>query len=100
MSAKDIKLVLFTGRNRIPIDHWLNLLEVVIAALKDDKEKVVKFMSYLDEDALNFYATKVAPKLSTITWAETRQLMERRFGVSQISPIVAATRRRLLSPKQ
>jgi len=33
-------------------------------------------MSYLDEDALDFYGTKVAPKLSTITWTETRQLIE------------------------
>ncbi len=53
-------------------------------------------MPYLDEDALDFYATKVAPKLSTITLAKTRQLMERRFSVSTISPIVAAIRHRLL----
>jgi hypothetical protein len=64
--------------------------------LKDNKEKVAKLMPYLDEDALDFYATKVAPKLSTITLAKTRQLMERRFSVSTISPIVAAIRHRLL----
>jgi hypothetical protein len=67
----------------------------VIIALKEDEDKVAKLMSYLDDDALEFYANKIAPNLSTITWAETRGLMEKRFSSSTISPIIAATRRRL-----
>jgi hypothetical protein len=77
------------------VTNWLNLFEVVVITLKEDKDKVLKLMSYLDDDALEFYANKIAPNLSTLTWAETRGLMEKRFSSSTISPIIAATRRRL-----
>ncbi len=94
-TTKDVKLALYTGKNKILVTNWLNLFEVVIIALKEDEDKVAKLMSYLDDDALEFYANKIAPNLSTITWAETRGLMEKRFSSSTISPIIAATRRRL-----
>lgn len=67
MSTKEIKLVLYTGKNKILIENWLNLFEVVVDSMTNDKDKIVKLMSYLDEEALEFYATKIATKISTLT---------------------------------
>jgi hypothetical protein len=62
----------------------------------DNKDKNKKLMSYLADDALEFYATDIASKISTNSWDETRALMESRFGICTIPPILAATRRRLM----
>jgi hypothetical protein len=95
MATKDIELVLYNGKNKILVSNWLNLFEVVVSKVTDDKDKIVKLMSYMDDDALEFYANKVAPYLSSLTWAQTRGLFEKHFGTSTITPIVAVTRRRL-----
>jgi hypothetical protein len=96
MSIKDIKLELYTGKNKIPINNWLNLFEVVIDGLTNDKDKNKRLISYLADDAFEFYATDIASKISRNSWDETRALMESRFGICTIPPILAATRRRLL----
>ena len=97
MAAKDIKLEHFTGKNTIEAKHWLNLFEVICVEqqLTDNKDKVVKLMSYLKDDALAFFAQKIAPNATTITWADTRALIEKRFGTAEVSSIVHANHRRL-----
>ena len=97
MAAKEIKLEHFTGQNTIEADHWLNLFEVVCAQLNliDAEDKIVKLMSYLKDDALAFFAQRIAPGLSTLTWAEVRSLIVKRFGTPQISSIILAKERRL-----
>ena len=96
-AQKEVKLELFTGQNTIEAKHWLNLFEVVCAQLNlvDSKDKVTKLMSYLKDDALAFFAQKIAPDISTITWADTRRLIEKRFGTPDVSSIVSAKDRRL-----
>jgi hypothetical protein len=95
MASKEPKLVAYTGHNTIAIKEWLNLFEVILSSLKitDDKDKAIKLMSYLDDSALTYYALHIAPKMANITWADVRHLMETRFGLQTISPIVASVRR-------
>ena len=48
-------------------------------------------MSYLKDDALAFFAQRIAPNIATITWhAEVRSLIVKRFGTPQVSSIVTA----------
>ena len=96
-AQKEVKLELFTGQNTIEAKHWLNLFEVVCAQLHliDSEDKVTKLMSYLKDDALAFFAQKIAPDISTITWADARRLIEKRFGTPDVSSIVSAKDRRL-----
>ena len=97
MATKEIKLEHFTGKNTIEAKHWLNLFEVVCAQLNlvNTEDKVVKLMSYLKDDALAFFAQRIAPDVSTITWADTRRLIEKRFGTPEVSSIVTANHRKL-----
>ena len=97
MATKDVKLEHFTGKNTIEADHWLNLFEVVCAelTLTTAQKKTVKLMSYLKDDALAFFAQRIAPNISTITWAEVRSLITKRFGTPQVSSIISAKERRL-----
>ena len=97
MATNDIKLEHFTGKNTIEAKHWLNLFEVICVEqqLTDNKDKVVKLMSYLKDDALAFFAQKIAPSVATITWANTRALIEKRFRTAEVSSIVHANHRRL-----
>ena len=96
-TKKHIKLEPFNGKNSIEAKHWLNLFEVVGVQLNlsTDQEKVTKLMSYLQDDALAFYAQRIAPTITTITWAEVRTLIEKRFGTPEVSAIVASSHRRL-----
>ena len=96
-NTQQIKLELFSGKNTIEAKHWLNLFEVLCiqSYIFADQGKVAKLMSYLSEEALAFFAQRIAPNITTITWAETRALIEKRFGTPEVSAIVASGHRRL-----
>ena len=96
-APKEVKLEHYTGKNTIEAKHWLSLFEVVCAQLNlvDAEDKAVKLMSYLKDDALAFFAQRIAPDISNITWAEVRQLIEKRFETPDVSSIVTAKERKL-----
>lgn len=98
-------LARFTGDdilNGIKVSSWLNLFEVVAVnrGSSTDQQKIALLMNYLDKDALQWYADEVAPELTTLEWLTVKQKMVQRFGESQISPIIAASRKTLDSRKE
>lgn len=87
----------FAGaKSKIKISSWLSLFEVLATRqeITDDKKKICFLMEYLEDEALQFYADEVAPKLDTITWVQTKTAITTRFGERTIDPVLAASRRR------
>ena len=78
----------FNGNNH-SIKQWFEQYEAYLteSQLTTDKEKVFRLMSFLTDTALSFYAIKIAPNYSTITWTETKDLLIRRFAIPDIAPI-------------
>ncbi len=56
MATKDPKLEAYTGANKTSIENWLSLFEVVLTALNltSNNDRVIKLMSYVSADALDF----------------------------------------------
>lgn len=90
------KLVRFSGENTtIKISKWLKLYDVASINCPDTKTKISMMISYLDGEALNFFADEIASNAKTITWDQVVHLFEERFGEEVVSPVVAANKRRL-----
>lgn len=78
----------------IRADLWINLFEVVTRG-KSDPERVFTMMAYLTDDALNWFASDIAPKLDDIKWAQVRDHFIARFGPAIANPLVESQHRRL-----
>jgi hypothetical protein len=52
-------------------------------------------MKFLSEEALTWYATDIAPAISTISWAACREQIIARFGPATIHPLIEAQKRYL-----
>ena len=98
MPAKDPKLKAFNGsKSCVEINEWLNLFNIVKATLglETDQKKTIKLMSYLEDEALSFYATKITINLENITWIEVKALLTKRFSATTVSPLISATHQKL-----
>ena len=96
-TSKEPKLEFYSGKNEITVENWISLFEIILTTLSltTDQDKVTRLMSYLTGDALSFYARSVAPDLTTITWVDCRRKLITRFGLCEVSPLVAANQKRL-----
>lgn len=88
----------FAGaKTKIKISSWISLFEVLASGqttLDTDKKKVAFLMEYLEDEALQFFADEIAPKLDDITWDRVKVALTARFGERTIDPVLAASRRR------
>ena len=85
----------FSGHKTvIRADLWLNLFEVVTRG-KDDSTRVFTMMTYLVDDALNWFAAEIAPRLDDIKWSDVREHFIARFGPAIANPLVESQHRRL-----
>lgn len=90
------KLVRFAGeKSSIKVSSWLKLFNVASIHCRDTPTKISMLMSYLDGQALNFFADEIASNINTISWEQVVQLFEERFGEELVCPILAANKRRL-----
>ena len=78
----------------IRADLWINLFEVVTRS-KPDSERIFTMMAYLTDDALNWFASDIAPYLDQIDWPTVREHFIARFGPAIANPIVESQHRRL-----
>lgn len=91
-------IVRYTGEcTKIKVGAWLQLFEVVIKSKKldTDEAKVTLLMSYLDKEALQWFAEDIVSKLDDITWEACKLAMIQRFDQQIVEPVLAAQRRRL-----
>ena len=94
-STKDPKIARFTGTSdALRVEPFLNIFERYFSNLEDDS-KVLKLGEYLSGDALNFFGTDIIVD-TNIDWSQTRDKLIARYGHSDIAPMVAAIRRRLV----
>ena len=95
------KLSPFTGANdKVFIDRWIAIFDFTIAdRFKTDIERIKGLSSYLKDDALNWYADSVIPDAKQISWLEVKTRIIQRFGKSELHPLIAAQRRKLM-PKE
>src|SRR5690348_15449256 len=69
------KLARFTGENStIKISKWLKLYDVASINCPDTKTKISMMISFLDGEALNFFADEIASKAPSISWAQVVSL--------------------------
>ena len=88
-------LAKFSGHKTvIRADLWLNLFEVITKG-QDDSRRIFNFMAYLNDDALNWFASDIAPKLDDIKWPSVREKFIARFGPAIANPLVESQHRRL-----
>ena len=78
----------------IRADLWINLFEVATRG-QDDQTRVFTMMAYLIDDALNWFASEIAPRLDDIKWVEVREQFISRFGPAIANPLVESQHRRL-----
>ena len=89
------RLAKYAGpKSAIRVELWLNLFEVETRG-QGDQDRITNLMRYLLDDALNFYASDVVPKIDTLNWTETRKLLTDRFGIAIRHPLVEANKRYL-----
>jgi hypothetical protein len=90
------KLRRFNGTDLLPTaSTWIALFEIVSPNCTPDYDKIIMMMDYLDGEALEWYGTDIAPRLSTVTWNECRQQLIDRFTSTAIQPNIAAQYRKL-----
>ena len=76
----------FAGQKTvIRADLWINLFEVVTRS-KPDSERIFTMMAYLTDDALNWFASDIAPYLDQIDWPTVREHFIARFGPAIAKP--------------
>ena len=78
----------------IRADMWISLFEVITRD-KDDSYRIFEMMAYLTDDALNWFATDIAPKLDNIKWKQVKDEFIARFGPAIANPLVESQHRRL-----
>jgi transposase InsO family protein len=85
----------FNGKaDGLPIESFIIIFESLFDTLSDaDKRK--KIVGYLEGDAAHTYAIGVLSNTS-ITWDDAKTKLTERFGHSELTPIAAASRRRLI----
>jgi hypothetical protein len=76
----------------VKVDLWVNLFELVVTG-REDRERLITLMRYLSGEALNWFATDIAPNVDTLTWPQTKALLIARFGTPTVHPIIAAQKR-------
>ena len=92
---KDPKISRFTGSgDALRVEPFINIFERYFSAL-DDNSKVLKLGEYLAGDALNYFGTDIIVDLN-ITWIQAKQKLISHYAHSDIAPMVAGTRRKLL----
>ena len=85
----------FSGHKTvIRADLWINLFEVATKN-QNDEQRIFNMMAYLIDDALNWFASDVAPNLDNIKWSQVRDLFIARFGPAIANPIIESQHRRL-----
>ena len=85
----------FSGsKSIIRAEVWLNCF-LVGTKSQSEEQRVVTLMSYLTDDALNWFGTDIAPHISIIKWSEVSEKFIARFGQPKSDPLVEAEHRKL-----
>ena len=91
----DPKIPKFNGKDEgLEIESFLIIFERLFTHLTDD-QKLTKVVAFLEGDAANTYAIDVLSN-STISWAEAKNKLIASYGHSNLPPMIAASRRRLI----
>ena len=94
IAPRDPKISKFSGLNdSLQIRPFVNIFERYFQSL-DNNEKILKLGEYLSGDALNFFGTDIINEES-ISWSEAKERLIRRYGHSDIPPMLSAIRRKL-----
>ena len=93
-AEKDPKMAKFNGNDDdIKIEAFLNIFELLYNRLSDE-QKVVKVIAFLEGDAASYFGSDIAVQ-TPISWGVVKQMLTDRYAHSDISPMIAAPRRRL-----
>lgn len=85
----------FTGDQvEVRVEAWLNAYEVATYDFSENDRKF-QLVRYLDGSAITWFSEEIIPQLDSLKWSQVRDLMIKRHGRQHISPIVAATSRKL-----
>ena len=94
LTTKEPKMPKFNGKEEsLRIESFIIIFERLFTSLSDD-EKLLKVISFFEGEAADAYAEDVLSD-PNITWDEAKDKLSSRYGHTDISPIVAASRRRL-----
>ena len=78
----------------IRADIWLNCF-IVGTKAQTDEQRIITMMSYITDEALNWYGTDIAPFIDDIQWSQVKEKFLARFGQPIADPLVEAQHRRL-----
>ena len=92
----DPKMPKFSGNpeNKLEIESFLTIFESLFETLTDE-QKIKKMVAFLDGEAANAYAIEVLSN-KVIVWNDAKDKLINRYAHTDVPPITAATRRRLL----
>jgi hypothetical protein len=96
MASKDIKLQKFSGKDTdIPIEKWLKVFDLITIPIKDDVDKNIKLISYLEGKAFEYYADHIATDVAKLSYVEVKKLLVDRFCFDLVAPSLLAIERKL-----
>jgi hypothetical protein len=96
MASKDIKLQKFSGKDTdIPIEKWLKVFDLITITIKDDVDKNIKLISYLEGKAFEYYADHIATDVAKLSYVEVKKLLVDRFCFDLVAPSLLAIERKL-----
>ena len=87
----------YNGHQNVRAENWVALFECATYNVVDEKSKIYQLMRHLSEDALNWFATDIAPKITHITWSEAKSQFLPRFG-QPIAHLLVEAQKRILTP--
>lgn len=83
----------------VRVEAWLNAYEVATQDFSE-RDRINQLVRYLEGSAITWFSEEVIPCLEMLEWDDVKQLMIKRHGQQHISPIVAATNRKLKEGEQ
>ena len=88
------KIPKFKGRDDgLEIDAFVAIFERVFKSLSDDN-KLIKVVEFLESEPANYFGTEIIPD-PLATWATAKDKLHKRYGHSELPPMIAASRRYL-----
>lgn len=93
MAIPKIKLQKFDGSEKsVTVDAWFRLFEIVVQDVPTAKDKIEQLISYLQGDALEYFALVIAPKINELTYEQAKDKFVFRFSPDCVSPLISAQR--------
>ena len=88
----------FDGSSRFPAEMWIEVFETITTGL-GDIDRITLLTTYLEKDALRWFAQFVLPRRHVYDWPTVRSMFYEKFAKTTVKPATTAAAR-VLQPRE